>query len=435
MELSKSDILAAVTELVSDTLNKQFIPGKSTVPATSPLLTPEDIANVVDTVLGCWFTEWKQASKFRQSLSELTNRNHVSLVNSGSSANLVAMLAAKEQLGKDDREFVLTTALAFPTTVAPIYQAGYIPLYVDVIYNTMMPDVVQISKAIEMAGSSIAGAIFAHTLGFPYNEAEVRDILGPNRFFISDCCDALGAEYYDGEWKKVGSDADLSTLSFFPAHHITSGEGGAVMCDLDSLHDVCQSLINWGRSCVCQPGQTNVCGQRFSWPTDSLPAGWDHKYIFDRLGYNLKMTDIQAALGYSQSLKVPEFASYRLDNLEKLTQELSDIQQISPICVPSWSNPSPFGYPIYCDDGVDVNHLIQYLQHHHIETRRVFAGNITHQPGYADLAYDFADYESGAPLKSTDAIMNHVFWIGCGPFMTNVMIEYVSDIFHKYFRN
>jgi len=360
------------------------------IPASSPIISDEDKNAIIKAVEKGWFTEGTQCAKFSKSLCSFTNKEYCQLVNSGSSANLVALTAALEKWPKGN--LVITTALGFPTTVAPIYQNGKVPVFVDVDPKTFSPDIGQLAYLVDKYGDDISGAILGHILGFPFDERLVRKILAWDRFLIVDVCDALGAKIL---WEPVGSWADIATYSFFPAHHITTGEGGAVLTNDEELFKIMRSVANWGRDCFCKPGQQNVCGKRFEHDYETLPAGYDHKYTFTRLGYNLKMTELQAAMGVTQMQTVRFWIAHRIINFVHLNDNLSKFSEyIQLLNIPDWSSSSPFGYPVILKCKGYTDDLISHLEKNGISTRRIFAGNITRQPGYASLSYVKLDLDN-----------------------------------------
>jgi CDP-6-deoxy-D-xylo-4-hexulose-3-dehydrase len=426
--MSKNQILGLVEDYVSHQLNqKDFIPGKSKVPASGAVLSPRDATNLTEAVLSLWYTDGKFCGKFRRELSKQNSEKHVTLTNSGSSANLLAMCGAVESF--PHATYVITCATNFPTSVAPIYQTGHIPIYIDIDPETLSPDLNQFQMALDKYKGKIAGTIFPHILGFPFDEWVFFG--GSNEgFVIIDCCDALGAEMVhkdETDYFPVGTYSDISTLSFFPAHHITTAEGGAVITGIGNISKVMDSFANWGRDCWCAPGQDNTCGHRFEHEWDHLPIGYDHKYTFSRLGYNLKMTEWQAALGVSQLDRLSAFVETRRNNYKYLLDNLLIFQDhIRFISVPEWSRPSPFGFPIYADGF--AQDLIAFLEERNIATRRVFAGNITRQPGFHGLP------NIAFGLSNSDDVMENCFWIGCHPGLTKEMLDYVVEAFDGYFR-
>ena len=386
------------------------------IPVSGAIITEAEVNNLIDVAISRWFTHGKYCAEFEKQLSDFIGVRYVHLVNSGSSASLLAMSAlCSEKLG-DKRlkkgDEVITTALAFPTTVNPIIQNGLIPVFVDVdipAYNVNI-------KALESAVSDKTRAIIlAHTLGNPFNVAEVVRIAQThNLFLIEDCCDALGSLYSHSH---VGTFGDISTLSFFPAHHITTGEGGAVFTSNPLLSKIIVSLRDWGRDCVCPPGKNGVCGERFTRTYESLPYGFDHKYVSSELGYNMKMTEMQAAIGVAQMEKLSLLTKIRQYNYGYLTRGLKRIFEIILPEISKNSNPSWFGYPISVNE--DRNKLITYLYENGIDTRMLFAGNITKQPYFKNL-----EYRISGELKNTDFAMNNSFWIGLYPQITEKMMDY-----------
>ena len=423
----KNEIISLVSDYAAEKLKpKDFVPGKTRIPASSPSLSQEDVETLTEAVLSLWYTEGKFCAKFRQSLRNEIGKAFVTLCNSGSSASLLAMKSCLEHFGSKD--YVITCGVNFPTTVAPIYQCGQIPIYIDIDPKTLTPNIEQLEQAVVTYRDKISGAIFAHTLGFPFDEQVIYNMVAEcGGFLISDCCDAMGAKL-DRDLS-VGFFSDAVTLSFFPAHHITTGEGGAVLTDNEYIAQKIESNANWGRDCYCSPGQENTCGSRFEHVWDKLPEGYDHKYTFTTLGYNLKMTEWQAALGYSQIQKLPLFVEKRQNNRKYLHNNL--VVYWEHIFFPYSDDgvSSPFGFPILVKTGAfETQELIQYLEDHKVSTRRVFAGNITRQPGYQKMpkvAYD---------LRGSDKVMEDMFWIGCHPSLTKEMMDYMVEVFDKFFK-
>jgi len=410
---------------------KKFVAGVTVIPVSGQVIHDDDVAVLHDVVDSRWYTDSKQCAKFRRSLGKQFIKSHVVLTNSGSSASLVAMSTAVEKIERDshfpDFRYVLTTALAFPTTVAPIYQVGKIPLYVDIDPKTLTPDMDQVYEVSDKLGHKIAGAIFTHTLGFPFDESKISPLFN---FLISDGCDSIGTEFNNFP---VGTFSNLMTLSFFPAHHITSGEGGAVLTNLPEWAAIADSYVNWGRSCYCNPGQSNTCGKRFEWETKDLPEGWDHKYIFDRLGYNLKMTEFQAALGNSQLSRIDEYVLARRENFDNYLIELDKYSEYIDFVVElDGGFASPFGFPIIVKDVAPFTprELIMYLEEHKITTRRFFGGNLTRQPAFSNMPYQHA-----GSLIGTDYLTNNAFWIGVQPSLTDEMKAYVVQVFEDFFKS
>lgn len=433
MATTKYDVTQLAYEYAKENFKpKEFVPGVSRVPVSGAVISPEDVMGLVDVSLRGWYTEHRCAQEFSKKLSQFVQKGMTVLCNSGSSANLLAITGMLENDLR--RKYILTCATGFPTTVAPIYQNGQIPIYVDIDPVTLAPDYKQIERAVRTHGSEISGGIFAHTLGFPYDEPQVWEML-QDQWLVADACDALGARTFFPDLPEpisVGGYARAVTYSFFPAHQITAGEGGAVSTNDLKLYSVISSLCNWGRDCQCAPGQSGVCGKRFDWEWEHLPKGWDHKYTFTRVGYNLKMTELQASLGLSQLFRIGEFVQIRQRNFRYLRDGLGRYgEHLQFVEIPAWSDPSPFGFPITVkkNSPVDPFELISYLEDHKISTRRVFGGNLTRQPGFAKMKY-----LKVGPLDGSDFVMRNTFWIGCHPELTLLHLAYVRDVFESFFR-
>lgn len=430
--MDKAQLFSLVDEYAQQSFGgkRSFIPGKTYIPPTFPMLYPEDVSTLVQVALEGWYTESVWAKRFRDGLCERLDQSHAILTNSGSSANLLAIRGCVERFPHQGA-FVLTPATGFPTTVSSIYHAGKVPYYVDTIPGSLSPDLEQVADALHKHGSEICGGIFAHTLGFSNEELGLRRLLGDNRWLVSDACDALGSTWLDeecGVYRSTGYYADATTLSFFPAHHITSGEGGAVLTDHTELADIVSSLCGWGRDCRCLPGQNNVCGHRFDHENvGSMPDGWDHKYLFTRLGYNLKMTDLQAGLGWSQLGHIDAMNAQRWNNYHYLQAALGDLYpNLQTVRILPNTFPIPFGFPLIYPHSLDV--LVSYLEKHKIGTRRVFGGNLTRQPGFERQIY-----MRSSDLSGSDYIMNHMIWIACGPTLTTEMLDYMIHVICSFF--
>jgi len=423
----KQDILSLVREYSEEKLQpKEFIPGKTRIPASGASLSSADIESLTEAVLQFWYTEGKFCRKFERGLSKYFKKQYVTLCNSGSSANLLAMSALSEIFPR--RDYIVTCATHFPTAIAPIYQTGHIPIYIDIDPATLQPRFDQFEMAVDKYKGKIAGISFVHTLGFVFDERKFDEI-SPG-FTLIDCCDAVGSEIKVGDdYLQAGQFSDATTLSFFPAHHITTGEGGAVLSHHEEVKKVLDSFANWGRDCYCAPGQDNTCGNRFGHEWRRLPKHYDHKYTFTRLGYNLKMTEWQAALGLSQLDRVSTFVEKRRKNFSYLRDNLFVYKEyIKPIVSVLDSIASPFGFPILVNtDKFTSDELIQYLEDNKVSTRRVFSGNITRQPGYRLPHITFG-------LEGSDRIMRDMFWIGCHPNLTKEMLDYVIEIFDTFFK-
>lgn len=388
----------------------------------------EELCNLVDASLDFWLTAGKYTEEFETGLGKYLGVPYCSVVNSGSSANLLAMMALTSPLLKEKRivpgDEVITVAAAFPTTVAPIVQCGAIPVFVDITVPYYNIDASKLEEALSPRTKAI---FLAHSLGNVFNLKVVKDFCTKHDLFlIEDNCDALGAEYeIDEKLEKSGTIGDIGTSSFYPAHHMTMGEGGAVYTKNPLLHRIVRSLRDWGRDCVCSGGQDNRCGHRFDGQYGTLPQGYDHKYVYSHLGYNLKVTDMQAAIGAAQLKKLPSFVEKRRENWNYLREHLEDMQdffilpEIEPGSVPSW-----FGFMLLVkeDTGKTRKQVTAYLEEHQIQTRALFAGNITRHPCFETLE-EGKDYRVVGGLEETDRVMHQGFWVGVYPGMTKEMLD------------
>jgi CDP-6-deoxy-D-xylo-4-hexulose-3-dehydrase len=415
----------AATSLAS----KPFVPGQTAVPPSGKLIGPEELQAMVEASLDGWLTTGRFNDLFEQKLAKFLGVKHLMTVNSGSSANLVAFSAlTSPKLGdrtikKGDE--VIGVAAGFPTTVNPILQFGAVPVFVDVELGTYNID----SSKIEAAITSKTKAIMlAHTLGNPYNLDVITALCKKYKLWlVEDCCDALGTTY---KGQLVGTFGDIGTLSFYPAHHITMGEGGAVFTNNDELKMIAESFRDWGRDCYCRPGVDNTCGKRFCWKLGTLPEGYDHKYTYGHLGYNLKITDMQAACGLAQLDKAEHFIQRRKENFAYLKKRLATCEEflLLPTAAEN-SDPSWFGFPITLKDNAPVTRLdlLTYLDENKVGTRLLFAGNLTRQP-YMQHQH----YRVSGDLKNTDIVMNNTFWIGVQPALTEEMLDYAVTKIENY---
>jgi CDP-6-deoxy-D-xylo-4-hexulose-3-dehydrase len=402
----------------------EFKPGITPVPVSGKLIDGNDLTSIVDSTLDCWFTTGRFAEDFERKLARFVGVRCASLVNSGSSANLLAVSALTSPRLGDRRlkpgDEVITVAAGFPTTLNPIIQNRLVPVFVDVTLPNYEIDVSQL----EAARTERTRAIFiAHTLGNVFDlDAVCSFAKKHNLWLIEDCCDALGSTW---KGKPVGTFGDIATCSFYPAHHITMGEGGAVLTDKPALQVLIESFRDWGRDCWCDPGKDNTCGKRFDWQLGSLPCGYDHKYTYSHIGYNLKATDMQAALGASQIEKLPRFIARRKENFQRLLSALKPLEDslLLPEATPG-SDPSWFGFPIGVRENAPFKRedLIRDLEAKKIGTRLLFGGNLLRQP-----AYEGCEYRVIGHLPNTDFIMNNVFWIGVHPGLTIEMLDYVAN--------
>jgi len=423
-ELLRKQILELTAEYHAEAFPvREFVPGVSTVPVSGKVIGADDIGSVVESALDGWFTTGRWAKDFERKLARFVGVRSASLVNSGSSANLVALSAltspklGQRQLKPGDE--VITVAAGFPTTVNPILQNRLVPVFVDVTLPTYEIDVTKLEAAYSEKTKAV---MIAHTLGNVFDlDAITAFCKKYNLWLVEDCCDALGSTY---KGHKVGTFGDIATVSFYPAHHITMGEGGAVLTDKPALQVLIDSFRDWGRDCWCEPGVDNTCGKRFDWQLGTLPCGYDHKYTYSHVGYNLKATDMQAALGVSQIEKLPHFIERRKENFAYLKKVLKPLEEflILPVAT-EHSDPSWFGFPIGVkpDAPFTRDQLTRALEAQKIGTRLLFAGNLLRQP-----AYEGYEYRVAGELTNTDFVMNQVFWIGVYPGLTEPMLDFIA---------
>jgi CDP-6-deoxy-D-xylo-4-hexulose-3-dehydrase len=407
---------------------KKHVKGQDFVPVSGKVFDHTELQYVVDSALDAWFTTGRFNSKFERELSKFIGIKFALTVNSGSSANLVAIsaLCAPEWGDRAIKpgDEVITVAASFPTTINPLLTYGAVPVFVDVDSETHNIDV----KYLEAARSvKTKAVVIAHSLGNPFDLAAVKAFCDKYGYWLmEDCCDALGATY-DGQ--HVGTFGHVGTLSFYPAHHITMGEGGAVFTSDVKMKTIMESYRDWGRDCYCEPGKDNTCKKRFEWKLGDLPYGYDHKYIYSRLGYNLKITDMQAALGLAQMAKLPGFIEHRRHNYRRLTEGLQDLSDKIHLPVPTPnSNPSWFGYLITLKPsaGISRKELLDKLQEHKIGTRLLFAGDLRKQPYFKGISY-----RTVGDLPNTEIVLNDSFWIGVTPMIGDEMVDYMVEAFHK----
>ena len=411
--------------------DKEFSPGDR-IPYASRVYDHEEMCNLVDSALEFWLTAGRYVDEFEKNLGKYLGVNHVSVVNSGSSANLLAFMSltspllGERQVKRGDE--IITVAAGFPTTVAPIIQYGAVPVFVDV---TIPQYNIDVNKLEEAFSSKTKAVMLAHTLGNPFDLKEVKDFCDKhNLWLIEDNCDALGSIYdIDGEDKFTGTIGDIGTSSFYPPHHMTMGEGGAVYTNNAKLHRIIRSMRDWGRDCVCPSGHDNFCGHRFDGQYGELPPGYDHKYVYSHFGYNLKVTDMQAAIGVAQLKKFPAFVKRRQHNFANLLAGLQSIADkfILPEPCPN-SKPSWFGFLLTCREGIDREQVVRYLEKHGVQTRMLFAGNIIKHPCFDELRQDKTAYRVVGELNNTDRIMRDTFWIGVYPGMTDKKLDYMIDV-------
>lgn len=426
----RAEILQKVREY-HDVAFKEAAPfeaGTSRVPYASRVFDEREMVNLVDSSLDFWLTYGRYSAAFERGLAEYLGIRHALLVNSGSSANLLAFAAlTSERLG--DRtvrpgDEVITVAAGFPTTVAPIVQYGAVPVFVDVVLGTYNIDVTQLEAALSPKSKVV---MLAHTLGNPFDIGAVRAFCDANGLWlIEDNCDALGGEY---RGRKTGTFGDIGTSSFYPPHHMTMGEGGAVYTDNDELAAIMLSMRDWGRDCICPSGKDNACGKRFSQQFGTLPHGYDHKYVYSEFGFNLKATDMQAAIGVAQLEKLPEFTARRRANYEYLRDALRPLEDV--LVMPEateGADPSWFGYLMTVRQGAGVtrDELVSAMEAAKVQTRMLFAGNIVRQPVFDRMRESGEGYRAVGALTNTDRIMEDAFWIGVYPGMTQEMLAHMA---------
>lgn len=427
MSRSKEEIRNQILELVREYHGvafapKEFKPDESVVPVSGKVFDHTEMQHLVDSSLDFWLTTGRFARQFEREFAKWFGVRFSLLVNSGSSANLVALSALTSPLLEERRlmpgDEVITAAEGFPTTVNPIVQNNLVPVFLDAHIPTYNIDTTHLEAAISSRTKAI---MLAHTLGNPFNVAAVMETAKRhNLWVIEDSCDALGATY---NGQKVGTFGDLATISFYPAHHITMGEGGAVLTNNPLLKKLVESFRDWGRDCWCEPGVDNTCGKRFDWQLGELPHGYDHKYTYSHIGYNLKLSDMQAAVGVAQLEKLDGFIAKRRENFAYLLEQLRPLEQylVLPEATPN-SEPSWFGFPITVreDAPVSRNALVQHLEKHKIGTRLLFGGNLLRQPAYKNVVHRVVGGST-----ETDRVMNQTFWIGVYPGLSREMLDFI----------
>ncbi|MFR5600884.1 MAG: lipopolysaccharide biosynthesis protein RfbH [Lachnospiraceae bacterium] len=427
---AKQEILDLVREYC-DTFHNQKKPFEAgdRIPYASRVYDHAEMVNLVDSSLEFWLTSGRYTDEFEKKLAEYLGVKYCSLVNSGSSANLNAFMAltspllGERQVKRGDE--VITVAAGFPTTVTPMIQYGAVPVFVDVTIPQYNIDVTQLEAAYSEKTKAV---MIAHTLGNPFDLSAVKRFCDAHQLWlVEDNCDALGSTYtMDGVKKFTGTIGDIGTSSFYPPHHMTMGEGGAVYTDNALLNKIIRSFRDWGRDCVCPSGRDNLCGHRFDRQYGQLPLGYDHKYVYSHFGYNLKATDMQAAIGCAQIEKFPSFVERRKHNFARLKAGLAGTQGQLILPEPCEnSDPSWFGFLITCKEGVDRNTVVQYVEEHGVQTRMLFAGNLTKHPCF-DQMRGGDGYRVVGDLKNTDRIMEHTFWVGVYPGMTDEMIDHMA---------
>ncbi len=437
---AREDILERVADYYSQfhkpATQKEFIPGDR-ISYASRVYDEREMCNLTDAALDFWLTSGRYTEEFEKEFAGYLEVRHCVLVNSGSSANLLAFMALTSPLlgerAVQREDEVITVAAGFPTTVAPIIQFGAVPVFVDVTIPQYNVDVSMLEEALS---SKTKAVMLAHTLGIPFDLHAVKEFCDKhNLWLIEDNCDALGSEIrWDGEWRKTGTIGDIGTSSFYPPHHMTMGEGGAVYTNDHLLNRIVRSLRDWGRDCRCASGQDNLCGHRFDGQYGALPQGYDHKYVYSHFGYNLKATDLQAAIGCAQLEKLPGFTEKRRANFRHLYQELVDKLRSSrsedKLLLPEaceGTRPSWFGFPITCVEKGARRTVVPYLEKKGIQTRMLFAGNLTKHPCFDQMREKQKGYRVIGDLLNTDRIMEDTFWVGLYPGMTQEKLDYMAD--------
>ncbi len=429
---ARQEILGMVAEYCDKYHNQAEYREGDRIPYASRVYGHEEMCSLVDCALEFWLTAGRFTARFEKEFAGYLGAEYCSLVNSGSSANLLAFMALTSPLLKERQvrpgDEMITVAAGFPTTVAPAVQYGVVPVFVDVTIPQYNIDVSRLQDALSPKTKLV---MIAHTLGNPFHLAKVKDFCDKHGLWlVEDNCDALGSKYeLDGQERFTGTVGDIGTSSFYPPHHMTTGEGGAVYTDNPLLHKCIRSFRDWGRDCVCASGQDNLCGHRFDGQYGQLPPGYDHKYVYSHFGYNLKATDMQAAIGCAQLEKFPRFVEKRIHNYERLRAGLAGCEDrliLPEAC--EHSRPSWFGFPLTCREGVRRGKVISYLEGHGVQTRMLFAGNLTKHPCFDQMREQGKGYRIAGSLENTDRIMRDTFWVGVYPGMTDGMIDYMARI-------
>ena len=427
---AREEILNLVAEYCDRFHQKKPYEEGDRIPYASRVYDHQEMVNLVDSSLEFWLTSGRYTVEFEKKLAEYLHVRYAALVNSGSSANLIAFMTLTSPLLGERRvkrgDEVITVAAGFPTTVTPVIQYGAVPVFVDVTIPQYNIDVARLEEAYSEKTKAV---MIAHTLGNPFDLAAVKAFCDRHGLWlVEDNCDALGTRYtMNGEEKFTGTIGDIGTSSFYPPHHMTMGEGGAVYTDNPLLNKIIRSMRDWGRDCVCASGQDNLCGHRFDRQYGELPLGYDHKYVYSHFGYNLKATDLQAAIGCAQIEKFPSFVEKRRHNFERLHKALEGLEDrlILPEAAPN-SRPSWFGFLITCKEGTDRTKVVQYVESRGVQTRMLFAGNLIKHPCFDEMRAEGKGYRVVGDLTNTDRIMRDTFWVGVYPGMNDEMIDYMA---------
>ncbi|MBQ7943985.1 MAG: lipopolysaccharide biosynthesis protein RfbH [Lachnospiraceae bacterium] len=429
---ARGEILSLVQEYCNKYhIKKEFEEGDR-IPYASRVYDSAEMCNLVDSALEFWLTSGRYTDEFEQKLAKYLGVKYCSLVNSGSSANLNAFMALTSPLLGDRRvkrgDEIITVAAGFPTTVTPAIQYGAVPVFVDVTIPQYNIDVDMLEEALSDRTKAV---MIAHTLGNPFDLTAVKAFCDKHKLWlVEDNCDALGSKYViNGEERFTGTIGDIGTSSFYPPHHMTMGEGGAVYTNNALLHKAIRSFRDWGRDCVCPSGRDNLCNHRFDKQYGELPLGYDHKYVYSHFGYNLKATDMQAAIGCAQLDKFPSFVERRRHNFDRLKAALASIEDklILPIACEN-STPSWFGFLLTCREGVERNKVVPYIESKGVQTRMLFAGNLVKHPCFDEMRAIGEGYRVVGSLENTDRIMRDTFWVGVYPGMTDEMIDYMAKV-------
>ena len=427
---AREEILGIVDEYCKKYHNQKKYKEGDRIPYASRVYDSKEMMNLVDSALEFWLTSGRYTDEFEKKLGEYLNVKYVSVVNSGSSANLNAFMALTSPLLGDRRinrgDEIITVAAGFPTTVTPAIQYGAVPVFVDV---TIPQYNIDVTKLEEAYSDKTKAVMIAHTLGNPFDLSAVKEFCDKhNLWLVEDNCDALGSKYtINGEEKFTGTIGDIGTSSFYPPHHMTMGEGGAVYTNNALLNKCIRSFRDWGRDCVCPSGKDNLCGHRFDKQYGELPLGYDHKYVYSHFGYNLKATDMQTAVGCAQLEKFPSFVERRRHNFDRLRAALADIEDKVILPVPcDNSRPSWFGFLITVKEGIDRKAVVEYIENHGVQTRNLFAGNLIKHPCFDEMRATGEGYRVVGGLDTTDRIMRDTFWVGVYPGMTDEMIDYMA---------